>query len=172
MDLRSRLEALSAFRGKPPAIRGLLSYLDKRLGIVLSVHLTLTGGDMPSKLGQLLRAARRSKGIGLRELARRIEKSPAFLVSLELAEEQPGVSEDTLVAISAELGLNLDQVLALAQKLPQTRGPLSATQVALYRLIKEMPAAEQEDLKRELENAAVTKKHRAMGGSKRTGGKS
>jgi transcriptional regulator with XRE-family HTH domain len=127
---------------------------------------------MPSKLGRLIRTARHSKGMGLRELARRIEKSPAFLVSLELAEEQPGVLEDTLAAISSELGLDLDTVLALAQKVPQQLGPLSATQVALYRLIKEMPSAEQEDLKRELEKAALSSKQKARDYSKTSRGKS
>lgn len=113
---------------------------------------------MPSKLGQLIRAARRSKGMGLRELARRIHKSPAYVVSLELAEDQPGVSEDTLASVSHELGLDLDQVLALAKKIPHALGPTSATQMALYRLIKDMPAAEQEALKTQLEKGTLYKK--------------
>ena len=116
---------------------------------------------MPTKLGRFIRDARLAKGIGLRELARRISKSPAFLVSLELAEELSGVSEDTLAAIAVELELNLDTVLALAEKVPQNLGPLSSAQVALYRLIKEMSVPEQENLRKELEEAALYRNRKA-----------
>jgi hypothetical protein len=39
---------------------------------------------MPSELGKFIRARRTELGIGLRELARRIEKSAPFLTELEL----------------------------------------------------------------------------------------
>lgn len=128
---------------------------------------------MPSKLGKLIRSTRHAKNISLRELARRIGKSPAYIVSLELAEDQPGVSEDTLSAISSELGLDLDQLLALARKVPQKLGPLSPTQVALYRLIKDLSPSEQEDLKKDLEKKEVlSRKHKPSGQSQTSGGKS
>lgn len=127
---------------------------------------------MPSKLGKLIRSTRHAKNLSLRELARRIGKSPAYIVSLELAEDQPGVSEDTLSAISSELGLDLDQLLALARKVPQKLGPLSTTQVALYRLIKDLPTSKQEDLKKELEKEALSRKHRLSSRLDASGGKS
>ena len=106
---------------------------------------------MPSKLGKLIRDTRQAKSLGLREFARRIGKSPAYLVSLERAEELPGVSEDTLVAVAEALELERDVVLSLARKTPQELTPRSPTQMALYRLIKELPSNRQEELRKQLE---------------------
>jgi hypothetical protein len=73
------------------------------------------------------------------------------LVSLERAEAPPGVSEDTLKALAAELKLDLDTLLVLAKKIPQELVPRSSTQVALYRLIRKLPAIRQEEIKKQLE---------------------
>lgn len=106
---------------------------------------------MPSKLGNLIRKTRRAQSLSLRELARRIGKSSAYLVSLERAEESPGASEDTLAALASELGLHPDALLALAGKTPERVAPRTATDIALYRLIRELPATRKEELKTQLE---------------------
>ena len=106
---------------------------------------------MASKLGKLIRETRLAQSVGLRELARRIGKSPAYLVSLERADELPGASEDTLATIASELGLEPDVLLALARKTPHELAPRSATQIALYRLIEALPVARQEEVRKQLE---------------------
>ena len=115
---------------------------------------------MASKLGNLIRKTRLAQSVGLRELARRIGKSPAYLVSLERAEELPGASEDTLKNIASELGLELDVLLALSEKTPYLLTPRSATQVALYRLIKELPVTRQEEVRKQLEAEVQSQKVR------------
>lgn len=106
---------------------------------------------MPSKLGNLIRRTRRAQSLSLRELARRIGKSSAYLVSLELSEDLPGAAEETLAALASELGLDPDVLLALAGKTPERFAPRSATDIALYRLIRELPSARKEELKAQLE---------------------
>lgn len=113
---------------------------------------------MPSKLGKLIRDTRHAQELGLRELARRIGKSPAYIVSLERAEDPPGVSEDTLVTLAKELGLDSDMLLALARKTPEKTIPRSATQIAIYRLVGELPVKRQEDLKKQLEKEVRSQK--------------
>lgn len=90
---------------------------------------------MPSKLGQLIRNTRESKEIGLRELARRIEKSPSFLVGLETGDE-PSVSEETLQSIASELELDPDRLIILAGKVPEDAVPEDELDAALFRRVK------------------------------------
>ena len=85
-------------------------------------------------------------GLGLRELARRIDKSPAYLVSLERAEDPPGATEETLLAITTELGLDADEVLALAGRLPAAATPRSGTELAILRLVLRLSADRQQEL--------------------------
>jgi transcriptional regulator with XRE-family HTH domain len=115
---------------------------------------------LSSKLGKLITEARLARSLSLRELARRIGKSPAYLVSLEQAGESPGASEDTLTALAVELELDRDVLLALAQKTPKDLVPRSPTQIALYRLIRDLPFGKQEELRRQLERAARLRKDR------------
>ena len=72
----------------------------------------------PSQIGSHIRKTREEAGIGLRELARRIEKSPAFLVALERSEIPPGVTEETLKSIANELNVSIDLLMTLAAKVP------------------------------------------------------
>jgi transcriptional regulator with XRE-family HTH domain len=114
---------------------------------------------LPSKLGKLIKQARQSHAITLRELARRIDRSPAYIVSLERADEAPGISEDTLRSLSKELHLDYDSLLAAVRKTPEELAPRSATHVALYRLIQELPLHRQEELRRQLETEMKTRTH-------------
>ena len=116
---------------------------------MFSEHITVIA--LPSRLGKLIKEGRQTRSLTLRELARRIGKSPAYIVSLERADEPPGISEDTLQSLASELELDLDVLLAAVRKTPQDLAPRSATHIALYRLIRELSPGRQEELKEQLE---------------------
>jgi transcriptional regulator with XRE-family HTH domain len=65
--------------------------------------------DVPSALGPRLRAIRLARGIGLRELARRLDLSPSSISQIETGKMQPSVR--TLYAFAEELGVTVDEVL-------------------------------------------------------------
>lgn len=98
---------------------------------------------MPSELGNYIRQKRTAAGIGLRQFARVIGKSAPFLTQLELDDDPPPASEETLVAIAQALGEDPDELFARANKLPRALAPESALEVALYRRMKAMSAKEQ-----------------------------
>lgn len=98
---------------------------------------------MASSLGDEIRRARLKAGIGLRELARRIEKSPSYVVALERAEESPGVTEETLAAIAAELFISPDVLMTLASKVPAEIKPKTPLEVELYRMVRQLPIERQ-----------------------------
>ena len=133
---------------------------------MLTVYLTHNGRRMSSKLGKLIKDTRQAKGIGLRELARRIGKSPAYIVSLEREDQSPGISDETLQSFAVELDLNPDVLHAAVQRAPEKLAPRSSTQIALYRLIGALPQDRQEELKEQLETELQQQK---SGGRSRTG---
>ena len=63
----------------------------------------------PSTLGPRLRTIRSRQGIGLRELARRLDLSPSAISQIETGKMQPSVR--TLYALAAEFGVPVDEVL-------------------------------------------------------------
>jgi transcriptional regulator with XRE-family HTH domain len=65
--------------------------------------------DAPSDLGRRLRAVRLRQGIGLRELARRLDLSPSSISQIETGKIQPSVR--TLYALASEFGVTVDEVL-------------------------------------------------------------
>ena len=97
----------------------------------------------PSKLGELVRSTRMAQDISLREFARRIKKSPAFVTELE-CEPFPSVSEDTLRRVAAVLSLEEARLFVLAERTPKDLVPESEVEYALYRKVKEMPTVQQE----------------------------
>lgn len=101
---------------------------------------------MPSELGKLIRRARTERDFGLREFAKAISKSPAFLTQLECDDESPSVAEDTLRTIADRLALDPDQLIVLARRTPSDVVPESSLEVALYRKVKSMSAQEQRDM--------------------------
>jgi transcriptional regulator with XRE-family HTH domain len=107
---------------------------------------------MPSKLGQRLRAARKKKGLGLRQLARAVDKSPALISRLECDEDVPAVSPETLRAIAIELDLDVDEVLLLARRTEEL-APQTVLELALYRRMKNMRVAEQKQWLRKMEES-------------------
>lgn len=106
---------------------------------------------MPSELGQRIRAARHARGLGLRELAKSIGKSPGFLTQLECDDDVPSVSEETLRSVADRLDVNADELLVLAHRTPSDVVPESALEVALYRRVKELTPADQERVRRYME---------------------
>ena len=67
--------------------------------------------DTPARtLGDVIREARVAKGLGLRELARRVEKTPSYLSDIENDRRVP--AEEVLGAIANKLGLDLDDLMA------------------------------------------------------------
>lgn len=101
---------------------------------------------MPSELGKTIRARRQELGFGLREFARLIGKSPAFVTNLEMDDPPPSASEETLREIANKLTIDPDALITLAGKTPQEVVPESSLEVALYRKVKALP----EDEKRKL----------------------
>lgn len=67
------------------------------------------GSDNASELGPRLRAIRLRQGIGLRELARRLELSPSSISQIETGKIRPSVS--TLYALASEFGVTVDELL-------------------------------------------------------------
>lgn len=106
---------------------------------------------MPSELGKFIRMKRTEAGLGLRELARKLEKSAPFLTQLELDDDPPPASEETLQAIAAALDIDPDELFARANKLPRDLTPGSSREVALYRKVKALPIDEQMKLLKRLE---------------------
>jgi len=98
---------------------------------------------MPSELGKFIRAKRTELGIGLREMARLIEKSAPFLTELELDDDPARASEETLRGLARVLKVDPDLLFALANRLPKSLIPETPLEVALYRQVKSMSPAEQ-----------------------------
>lgn len=69
-------------------------------------------------LGELIRAARVAKNLGLRELARLIDKAPSYVSDIEYDRRVP--SEEVLRDICGHLDLDVDRALALAGRLGET----------------------------------------------------
>jgi transcriptional regulator with XRE-family HTH domain len=75
--------------------------------------------DAPSDLGPRLRAIRVARGIGLRELARRLDLSPSSISQIETGKIRPSVR--TLYALASEFGVTVDEVLF--DEPPMSRAP-------------------------------------------------
>jgi transcriptional regulator with XRE-family HTH domain len=81
-------------------------------------------------LGERIRESRLSLGIGVRELARRVECSPSMISQIENGQANPSVS--TLYAISSALGIPTDDLIAgshghLHPRANATTAPSNAT---------------------------------------------
>lgn len=101
---------------------------------------------MPTELGSTIKARRNALGIGLRELARRIKKSPTFVSILENSDDPPTGSEETLRKIEKELEFERDTLVTLAGKTPEDVAPETSREAALYRSFKELTDQEQEEV--------------------------
>src|SRR3982750_4253347 len=66
--------------------------------------------EAASELGPRLRAIRLRKGIGLRELARRLELSPSSISQIETGKIRPSVR--TLYSLASAFGVTVDETLS------------------------------------------------------------
>jgi transcriptional regulator with XRE-family HTH domain len=71
---------------------------------------------MTETFGKKLRDLRIHADVGLRELARLIEKSPGYISDVE-QDHVPPPSEDVILKIAAALNVDKKELLALAQKM-------------------------------------------------------
>ena len=79
--------------------------------------------DAPSELGPRLRAIRLRQGVGLRELARRLDLSPSSISQIETGKMRPSVR--TLYALASEFGVTVDELLfddAVRSAVPPAQG--------------------------------------------------
>ncbi len=81
--------------------------------------------DAPSGLGPRLRAIRVARGIGLRELARRLDLSPSSISQIETGKIRPSVR--TLYALASEFGVTVDEVLFDEPPTPRAPGATPRT---------------------------------------------
>src|SRR5690242_7989216 len=81
--------------------------------------------DAPSELGPRLRAIRLRQGIGLRELARRLDLSPSSISQIETGKIRPSVR--TLYALASEFGVTVDEVLFDGSTAPPDPSSAAAT---------------------------------------------
>jgi transcriptional regulator with XRE-family HTH domain len=72
-------------------------------------HSATNGAESPQELGRRLRAIRLRKGIGVRELARRLDLAPSSISQIETGKIGPSVK--TLYALASEFGVTVDEVL-------------------------------------------------------------
>jgi transcriptional regulator with XRE-family HTH domain len=79
---------------------------------------------LPADVGQRLRSVRQERGIGLRELSRRLGVSPSALSQIETGRTRPTVM--TLRSIVSELEMSLDDLL----RVPGARAPVVIQEAA------------------------------------------
>jgi transcriptional regulator with XRE-family HTH domain len=98
------------------------------------------------QLGPYLRSLREARGLGLRELARAIGRSPALVSRVE-TERETGLGEDTLIAWAEALDEDPDLLLARAGRLRSdvVEAVLSNPQVfiGLIRQLRQLPKRQQ-----------------------------
>ena len=73
---------------------------------------------MPETLGQRIRRMREAKEYGLRETARKLEISPAYLSRVETNEETIPPSEELLRKLATLLDDNFDELMFAAKRVP------------------------------------------------------
>jgi len=76
---------------------------------------------LPDDIGQRLRGVREERGIGLRELSRRLGVSPSALSQIETGRTSPSVM--TLYSIVTELEMSLDDLFRVAPARPPAQSP-------------------------------------------------
>jgi transcriptional regulator with XRE-family HTH domain len=77
--------------------------------------------DASSDLGPRLREIRLRRGVGLRQLARRLDLSPSSISQIETGKMRPSVR--TLYALASEFGVTVDEVLFDEAPRPRLDGP-------------------------------------------------
>lgn len=122
-DARGRAGALCASTGAA------LGHLTPR-GVFTKVV------DMEQSVAEVVRAARRSSGMTLRGLARRLSCSPGYLSRIEVRGELP--APDFAIRLAGQIGADPDQFLALIrqEQLGRVQADMEAKHeeaIAMYR---------------------------------------
>lgn len=73
---------------------------------------------MTETLGQRIRRLREAKNLGLREAAKKLGISPAYLSRIETNEEKTPPGEEVLQRVADLLDQNLDGLMSLAGRVP------------------------------------------------------
>jgi transcriptional regulator with XRE-family HTH domain len=110
---------MSPASAQPRAGRGVRSSATRRDPPAPSPRTERTLGhrsEAAPALGPRLRAIRVRRGLGLRELARRLDVSPSSISKIETGKNQPSVR--TLYAFASELQVTIDEVLDVEQATP------------------------------------------------------
>ena len=107
--------------------------------------------DAPFDLGARLRAIRLRHGVGLRELARRLELSPSSISQIETGKIQPSVR--TLYAFASEFGVPVDDVLFGDDPIALSQHPGTAT---VFNVAPETAAGPGVTIQRAHERPAIT----------------
>src|SRR6187431_764060 len=105
----------------------------------------------PFDLGARLRAIRLRHGVGLRELARRLDLSPSSISQIETGKIQPSVR--TLYAFASEFGVPVDDVLFGDDPIALSQHPGTAT---VFNVAPETAAGPGVTIQRAHERPAIT----------------
>lgn len=84
---------------------------------------------------ELIRNTRLKKKMTLRELARRVEVSAAFISKMEVGDFKPP-KEENIIKIATALDLNSDELLAMAGKIPNDVKTILLQDVKIYNHIR------------------------------------
>jgi transcriptional regulator with XRE-family HTH domain len=90
----------------------------------------------PAPLGRELRALREARGLGLRELARRLGLSPSYLSTLERGQLKTPPAATVLRALAALYEVEADRLLLLAGRLPDDVRQLLLADPSLTRFLR------------------------------------
>ena len=102
-----------------------------------------------SDFGKKIRAARREKKISLRKLASQLGISFTYLSKIESGEMAPP-AENKIYNIADKLGLDVDELFILAQKLPQELSDL-ALRPEMPKILRATKGLSQNELRELLE---------------------
>jgi transcriptional regulator with XRE-family HTH domain len=109
------------------------------------------------KFGAFIRRLREAKGIGLREMARKIGVSPTYLSKIE-RDEFPPPTEDRVRKIAEILECNVDELLARADRVSSDVSELIKQRpVELTALLRTTRGMSAEDIVRLARKAAKAK---------------
>jgi transcriptional regulator with XRE-family HTH domain len=108
----------------------------------------------PFELGARLRAIRLRHGVGLRELARRLELSPSSISQIETGKIQPSVR--TLYALTTEFGVPVDDVLFGEDPVALSRQPTNQLSGATASMASDAAAGPGVTVQRAHERPAIT----------------
>jgi transcriptional regulator with XRE-family HTH domain len=101
-------------------------------------------------LGQRIRRLRDEKGLGLREAAKEIGISPAYLSRIETNEEKTPPGEEVIRKLAKLLGDNIDELMSLAGRVSADVKEFIAKDPGLPQFLRTVRARgySAEDLKR------------------------